>query len=187
MPKKILNLEEKIFQAGLKLFSRNGYDNVDMKAIAKECNIAVGTLYNYYGNKKELFLKVLNASWNNTFDKIENAISENNKDKYKMIEDIIQILYVDIKERRGIGSNLLKSDTISREDNENLEDYTIKKIYDYVIKALDFNDRNSNIKYKAEKLTHIILCNIVLLARLYPNDDSENINFLINIVNDNLD
>ena len=42
------------------------------------------------------------------------------------------------------------------------------------------------MQYRAQKLTHIILCNIVLLARLYPEDDKANIDFLIKIVHDNL-
>ena len=167
MPKKILNLDETIFQAAWKLFSNDGYDNVDMKAIAKECNIAVGTLYNYYDNKRDLFLKVLNASWNNTFEKIEKVVNED-KNSDKVLESIIKILYEDIKIRRGIGSNLLKSEAISKTENQNIENQYI------------------NIEHRAQKLTHIILCNIVLLARLYPEDDEANIDFLIKIVNGNL-
>lgn len=185
MPKKILNLEEKIFTAAWDLFSNYGYDVVDMKAIAKECKIAVGTLYNYYGNKKELFIKVLEASWENTFNKIEEIIESNN-DRDKSIRKIIEILYLDIKERRGIGSNLLKSEGITKSDNEKVEDKIINKLFIYILKTFNIDGDKNNIEYKAEKITHIILCNIVLLARMYPQDDEENIKFLINIVNDNL-
>lgn len=52
MPKIIKNLEEKIFNNAQKLFCENGYENVDMKTIAENCSIAVGTLYNYFPNKK---------------------------------------------------------------------------------------------------------------------------------------
>lgn len=185
MPKKILNLDETIFQAAWKLFSNDGFDNVDMKAIAKECNIAVGTLYNYYDNKRDLFLKVLDASWNSTFEKIEKVMNEDNNND-KVLESIIKILYEDIKVRRGIGSNLLKSEAISKTENQNIENGIIEKIYSYVINAINIENQYINIEYRAQKLTHIILCNIVLLARLYPEDDKANIDFLIKIVHDNL-
>jgi AcrR family transcriptional regulator len=185
LPKKILNLDETIFQAAWKLFSNDGYDNVDMKAIAKECNIAVGTLYNYYNNKMDLFLKVLEASWNSTFEKIEKVMNED-KNSAKALESIIKILYEDIKVRRGIGSNLLKSEAISKTENQNIENGIIEKIYSYVINAINIENQYINMQYRAQKLTHIILCNIVLLARLYPEDDKANIDFLIKIVHDNL-
>ena len=185
MPKKILNLDETIFQAAWKLFSNDGFDNVDMKAIAKECNIAVGTLYNYYDNKRDLFLKVLDASWNNTFEKIEKVMNEDNNND-KVLESIIKILYEDIKVRRGIGSNLLKNESISKTENQNIENVIIEKIYSYVIHAINIENQYINIEYRAQKLTHIILCNIVLLARMYPEDDKANIDFLIKIVNGNL-
>ena len=51
----------------MELFLENGYEGVDMKMIAKKCSIAVGTLYNYYPNKKELYIAILNESWNDTF------------------------------------------------------------------------------------------------------------------------
>ena len=174
MPKKILNLDETIFQAAWKLFSNDGYDNVDMKAIAKECNIAVGTLYNYYNNKRDLFLKVLEASWNSTFEKIEKVMNED-KNSAKALESIIKILYEDIK-----------SEAISKTENQNIENGIIEKIYSYVINAINIENQYINMQYRAQKLTHIILCNIVLLARLYPEDDKANIDFLIKIVHDNL-
>ena len=46
MPKIIKNLEENIFNAAFELFSEYGYQDVDMKMIAKKVGIAVGTLYN---------------------------------------------------------------------------------------------------------------------------------------------
>lgn len=182
MPKKIINLDEMIFKAAWKLFINNGYDNVDMKGIAKECNIAVGTLYNYYDNKKDLFLKVLEASWNNTFEKIETVISKD-EDNIKTLEKVIKILYMDIKDRRGIGSNLLESESISKAENESIENNINKKLYEYVINAINIEN---NGEYNAKKLAHIILCNIVLVARFYPQDDDSNIEFLMKIVNDNI-
>ena len=43
MPKIIHNLNARIEQAAMELFNTYDYNQVDMKMIAKKCNIAVGT------------------------------------------------------------------------------------------------------------------------------------------------
>lgn len=171
----IQNLEEIIFKEAQYLFSYEGYDNVDMKAIAKKCNIAVGTLYNYYGNKKDLFLKVFSDSWSNTISKIKSAFQSQDKNK-----EIITILYFDIKERRGLGSNLINSTAFSKEENTLINSNIISEIIKLIAKDSTYNYG------KLEKVVHIIIYNIVLLANLYPENDEDNIAFLLGILNNNI-
>ena len=59
VPKIINNLRGKISRAAYQLFSKKGYSAVSMKIVAEETGIAVGTLYNYYTNKEELFLSLI--------------------------------------------------------------------------------------------------------------------------------
>nr|WP_278001320.1 TetR/AcrR family transcriptional regulator [Clostridium botulinum] len=77
MPKIIRDIEEKISSASIRLFGEYGYEAVDMKLIAKESGVAVGTLYNYYSRKSELFLEVFIKSWEKTLSKLK---EERNKD-----------------------------------------------------------------------------------------------------------
>ena len=72
MPKIINSLRGKISRAAYQLFSKKGYSAVSMKIVAEETGIAVGTLYNYYANKEELFIKVIEEKIKNykkIFDK----------------------------------------------------------------------------------------------------------------------
>lgn len=48
-----------ILKAAEKLFARNGFHGADVEAIAKEAGIAKGTVYNYFENKDDIFLSVL--------------------------------------------------------------------------------------------------------------------------------
>ncbi len=59
MPKIIKDLDQKILKAASELFRSQGYDQADIRQIAAKANIAVGTLYNYYRNKEELFAAVV--------------------------------------------------------------------------------------------------------------------------------
>ena len=84
MPKIIKDIEENILSAAFELFGEYGYKEADMKKIAKKAGIAVGTLYNYYSNKKELFIKVFEMSWKNTFSRLDDMYMENLSPKEKM-------------------------------------------------------------------------------------------------------
>ena len=48
-----------IFQTALKLFSDHGFHNVSMHEIAREAEFAVGTLYNFFSNKEELYRAII--------------------------------------------------------------------------------------------------------------------------------
>ena len=58
MPKIIPDLGPRILQAAAKAFETKGFEATDMKSLASELGISVGTLYNYYASKPELFLAV---------------------------------------------------------------------------------------------------------------------------------
>ena len=48
--------QEKIRSAAIKIFAENGYTNAKMKMIADEAGICVGSLYQYFETKEEVFL-----------------------------------------------------------------------------------------------------------------------------------
>ena len=51
--------EKQILNAALLVFSRMGFDKATVPDIAREAGIAVGTIYNYYTDKHELFIAVM--------------------------------------------------------------------------------------------------------------------------------
>ena len=42
--------KEEILKAGRKIAQEKGLSAINMRSVAAECNIALGTLYNYYSN-----------------------------------------------------------------------------------------------------------------------------------------
>ncbi len=51
--------KEAILEASLRLFSSKGFHNVSMQDIAAESEFAVGTLYNFFPSKEQLFAELL--------------------------------------------------------------------------------------------------------------------------------
>lgn len=54
-----LKHKREIMDAALRLFSEKGYHNVSMEEIAKEAEFSVGTLYNFFKSKEELYKNLI--------------------------------------------------------------------------------------------------------------------------------
>ncbi|MCB0721028.1 MAG: TetR/AcrR family transcriptional regulator [Ignavibacteriae bacterium] len=67
--------KEAIFNATLKLITENGFDATPMSAIAKEADVAAGTIYTYFENKEEL----INKLYLKLKEKLTNAVTEGYK------------------------------------------------------------------------------------------------------------
>ena len=50
---------QRIIDAGLSLLERNEYERIQIKDVAEEAGVALGTLYHYFSSKEHLFAEVL--------------------------------------------------------------------------------------------------------------------------------
>lgn len=50
---------QRIIDAGLVLLERNEYERIQIKDVAEEADVALGTLYHYFSSKEHLFAEVL--------------------------------------------------------------------------------------------------------------------------------
>jgi len=51
--------QDQILGASLRIFSRRGFDGATIPDIAREAGVAVGTIYNYYPSKRDLFVAAI--------------------------------------------------------------------------------------------------------------------------------
>ena len=52
------NTKERIRQAAVRVFSREGFDRASVKSIAEEAGVAVGSIYNHFRDKDDLLVSV---------------------------------------------------------------------------------------------------------------------------------
>ncbi|NBI06025.1 TetR/AcrR family transcriptional regulator [Senegalia massiliensis] len=175
MPKIIEGIEDKIFTSAFDLFSEHGYKNVDMKIIAKKSGIAVGTLYNYYPNKKTLFLNVFNKSWIDTFKKLDNIIY-GNLNKQTKIKKFVQILYDEIYERKGMGKHLIRSSKFNNQEI-NIKQELLLRLKKII--SIDEKDEELKCKYQI-RLLQTILVTVITMMNEHPEEYEENIDYLSN-------
>ncbi|MCK5126250.1 MAG: TetR/AcrR family transcriptional regulator [candidate division Zixibacteria bacterium] len=80
-----MNKEELILVTGRKLFSQFGLKKVTTEDIAKSAHVSKATVYRYYGNKSEIFEKVVRLEAEELLKAIRQAIKREHKviDKFK--------------------------------------------------------------------------------------------------------
>ena len=59
--------KETIMQVCRNIVSQKGLQSLNMRSVADECHIALGTLYNYYSDKNDLILATIESVWHDIF------------------------------------------------------------------------------------------------------------------------
>jgi len=180
MPKIIKDVEETIKKCALELFIDYGYDQVDMKMIGIKSGVAVGTLYNYYANKKSLYTIILEESWENTFHKLD-EVNELNISSKEKLKKFIAILYEDIAARKGLGKALVNNVVTALQEDEiliKLKNNLLSRL-EALINDTDLLINSSNIE---TRLAVTLLTSVTTMLELYPNNKEDNIDFLVQLI-----
>ncbi len=176
MPKIIKNIEEKILNSANDLFQKNGYDGVDMKEIAKKTGIAVGTLYNYFPNKKQLFLKVLDLNWQKTFVSLEKIINLDLFPKEKL-KKLLEKLYEDMSEREVIIQEFFRENPAEMKrrvlvkdkdvQKDRVRDEILNRVEQLIIQIKEEHNRKINKDYE-RRLAGTLVMSVFSLMKECP-------------------
>ena len=74
MPKIIENLQDRIVDCARTRLNEYGYGSLTMRQIASDCNVAPGTLYNYYKSKEMLVGTIIFDDWKKVLTDIDENI-----------------------------------------------------------------------------------------------------------------
>lgn len=85
-----------ILRAADQVFRESGFERAEMRAIAQQAGIAVGTIYNYFPNKWGLFLKILYEKWDKVEERIRTVRADTRLDWRKRVAAMLeaQMAYV---------------------------------------------------------------------------------------------
>jgi len=92
---KLLHRQE-ILEAALRLFSNKGFHNVSMQDIANESELGVGTLYNFFNSKEQLFIELMKAGIER-IGQLVIPILESKQDEKEKLSEFIRV-HVDMIE-----------------------------------------------------------------------------------------
>ena len=89
----ISSKREKLLQAAIKLFIKNGFHAVTVDAISEEAGITKKTLYHYFKSKEELILAALryrDERFRNDFMRMVESKTEDPKDRLLVVFDVLE-------------------------------------------------------------------------------------------------
>lgn len=190
MPKIIENLNEEISKKALKLFRDNSYQNVNMRTIASEVGIAVGTLYNYYPNKWELYLEVFEESWRETYEILKKNCRRLDE---AYLLNYLQTINKEMKDKKAIVKELFRyiSNDLEIGEDERKEKFKrirfpkvlINQIYELFVAVLEKEFEQKLEKNDADlyRLFTMIQTDIPLLHHNFENE-ADNLQFLYDII-----
>lgn len=134
--KRSIEKYEKIIEAAFKLFNEKGYFNTTTTDIAKEANIATGSVYTYFNDKKDIYIEISNRISKNIFEPTESFWEENKKLDFKDIKNAKKIFKVFIKD-------MMRNHNFSKLFHD---DMTALKLLDKDIALLDKEDSKARIE-----------------------------------------
>ncbi len=88
--------KEEMLEAALRLFSEKGFHKVSMQEIAEEAEFGVGTLYNFFESKEQLFVELMKVGIEK-FGQALIPILDSTKDEREKLSEFIEA-HVDLIE-----------------------------------------------------------------------------------------
>jgi AcrR family transcriptional regulator len=64
MPKILTNVKDDICRVTRQMMADDGYENLNIRAVAGKCGIGMGTIYNYFHSKEEIVAEIVVSDWN---------------------------------------------------------------------------------------------------------------------------
>jgi AcrR family transcriptional regulator len=131
MPKVIDNVKNAIINETVKIIKEEGYKKFNIRHIASRCNIAMGTVYNYYSSKEDIINEILHIKATEILESISKKIKEKTTqyDKAACVFNILQEFFLTVEEEflrdfaSAIWSNTLKNNNF-KEMRENIKKYS---------------------------------------------------------------
>lgn len=84
--------QQTILDAAAYVFARKGYHQANVIDICKKAGISNGALYNYFENKKDLFIDVFSSHINrlaNIFDRLYHQMEQRNSSFFNIVDEML--------------------------------------------------------------------------------------------------
>ena len=104
------------------LFNQYGYKSTSMEKIAERCEISKPTLYNYFSSKNSIFIGLI-VRFQEEISKKSTELMAQAKDKFLIIEEIIDLSLTLIQEKRDFLKMMVKEHHMVIQECDDLEEH----------------------------------------------------------------
>lgn len=161
------NPRELILAKAKEIICSEGYSKLSMRTISKACNIATGTIYNYYPTKKDIVTEIMTDYWQEYYDSAQ-KLSATSEAFYEKLNKIFIELRSFLKTFKDVW---LKPEIYDYPDfiesSKEKQSFYLEKlillIEDMLLKEIG-NDLNPNIS--SYELSKFIVMNFISLVQM---------------------
>ncbi|MGL5614817.1 MAG: TetR/AcrR family transcriptional regulator [Sarcina sp.] len=180
MSKQLENAESLILEVAKKIAKEEGISSISMRKIANECEIALGSIYNYYPTKMDIIFVILEEFWINC---LVNFKEEKENDFYEEIERLYFHIYNELENFKS--SFLRDLSTLSGKDKSAGKKKELEfkgKLIEFFLKILnnhekEFNERAFN-KFEKRRFVEFIVEEFLMMLKK-PEDDYRFFDYVI--------
>ncbi len=165
----IENPKQLILSHAKEILYNQGYQKLSMRALSKACGIALGTIYNYYPNKKDLVFEMMTDYWQCYLDTVAEIIAAD-ADIYTKLNRVFNELEIFISNFRQYW---LTPELYGDEDYVNgglQQDHRfIDKLIDLIAAELTraaTDDNAIQIRLEARETANLIIMNFITIIQM---------------------
>lgn len=176
MPKILHNTKELILQEAKTLLISTSYSDFNIRDLARNCNVSVGTIYNNFPNKHNLILSIFNQAWNQSLQRLDTVNND-----YETINEKLFAVYSEMKVFLSTFITVLLE--ISNSDSNSTPPKYLGTLQKPIIKILSYERSRGNITSPLtdEKLSIFIVSVLMNLC----NNETLTFEETINLINFN--
>ncbi len=122
------NTRNRILQAALRLFARQGYEGTTTKDLAAAAQVAEGTIFRHFTNKKAILIEVTTAGWVEILTDLLTELSE--MSSYKAVDRVMRRRMLRLQESHDLMRVCFMEAQFHPELREKIQSEAIEKMTD---------------------------------------------------------
>lgn len=178
-----VSYQQRILTAANKIFMENGYRQADMRSIAKEAGIAVGTIYNYYPNKAVLYQAILNQQWEEFDHHINQVVSDPASSTREKLQRITEYLFSFVAQHMSMWREII--DDPQRDEFQLLDEghKAQQKAHNQLKEHLRrvFSEHTSEPSWIVERHILAYIATVTHIGMLFPTETEQNIKYIMDM------
>ena len=179
-----VSYQQRILAAANKIFIENGYRLADMRSIAKEAGIAVGTIYNYYPNKAVLYQAILDQQWEEFDRRINQIVTDLASSTREKLQHVTEHLFGFVARHMSMWREII--DDPQRDDFQLLDEghKAQQKAHNQLKEHLRrvFSEHASEPSWIVERHILAYMAAVTHIGMLFPNETEQNIKYIMGMI-----
>ncbi|QIK69759.1 TetR/AcrR family transcriptional regulator [Erysipelothrix sp. HDW6C] len=180
--KKAPITKEHLIDIARKIVLEEGLDALSMRRVAKEANVALGSVYNYFDSKSDLVFTLVDIFWDTLFIKNIQAF-ENESDYPGMLRHTYERIIYNAHIYHSIFAGYYRALSVSdREESRRVHEQQLQRINTIFLKVLNNDPRVRpsiwSDTFTKDEFNRFVVRNLLESLR----HGSKNIDFLIELV-----